>query len=135
MKMTDRIKRNMQPDKPMTLISLRLPDHVIEDLKEVAPSLGFGGYQALIRAYISNGLRKHLAEREAQRAKDSTVEEFSQRLIAHGVPEQAIQEAVAEMRAATVKRWLQPRIEQLDTAALEIRRCCELRSCSHVPWL
>ncbi len=71
MKTTDRIKRNMQPDKPMTLISLRLPDHVIEDLKEVAPSLGFGGYQALIRAYISNGLRKHLAEREAQRAKDS----------------------------------------------------------------
>ncbi len=80
MKMTDRIKRNMQTDKPMTLISLRLPDHVIEDLKEVAPSLGFGGYQALIRAYISNGLRKHLAEREAQRAKDNTVEEFSQRL-------------------------------------------------------
>jgi len=99
MKMTERIKRNMQPHKPMTLISLRLPDHVIEDLKEVAPSLGFGGYQALIRAYISNGLRKHLAQREAQRAKDSTVEEFSQRLIAHGVPEQAIQEAVAEMRA------------------------------------
>ena len=100
MKMSERIKRNMQTNKPMTLISLRLPDHVIEDLKEVAPSLGFGGYQALIRAYISNGLRKHLAEREAQRAKDSTVEEFSQRLIAHGVPEQAIQEAVAEMRAA-----------------------------------
>jgi Arc/MetJ-type ribon-helix-helix transcriptional regulator len=100
MKMTERIKRNMQPDKPMTLISLRLPDHIIEDLKEVAPSVGFEGYQALIRAYISNGLRKHLAEREAQREKDSTVEEFSQRLVAHGVPEQAIQEAVAEMRAA-----------------------------------
>ncbi len=99
MKMTDRIKRNMQPDKPMTLISLRLPDHVIEDLKGGAPSLGFGGYQTLIRAYISNCLRKHLAEREAQRAKYSTVEEFSQRLIAHGLPGQAIQEAVAEMRA------------------------------------
>ncbi len=100
MRMTDRIERNMQPDKPMTMISIRLPDHVIDDLKEVAPTLGFGGYQALIRAYISNGLRKHLAEREAQRAKESTVEEFSQRLLAHGVPEQAIQEAVAEMRAA-----------------------------------
>ncbi len=99
MKMIDRIKRNMQPDKPMTLISLRLPDHVLEDLKEVAPSLGSGGYQALIRAYISNGLRKHLAEREVQKAKDSTVEKFSQKLIAHGVPERAIQEAVAEMRA------------------------------------
>ncbi len=99
MKMSERIQRNMQPDKPMTLISLRLPDHVIDDLKEVAPSLGFGGYQALIRAYISNGLRQHLAEREAQRAKDSTVEEFSRRLIAHGVPEQAIKEAAAEMQA------------------------------------
>ncbi len=49
MKMSDRIKRNMQPHKPMTLISLRPPDHVIEDLKEVAQSLGFGGYRALIR--------------------------------------------------------------------------------------
>ena len=98
MKMTERIKRNMQPGKPMTLISLRLPDHVIEDLKEVAPSFGFSGYQALIRAYISNGLRKHLAEREAQRASDSTVEEFSQRLMAHGVPAEAIREVAAEMR-------------------------------------
>ena len=100
MKMTERIKRNMQSDKPMTLISLRLPDHVIDDLKEVAPSLGFGGYQALIRAFISNGLRKHLADREAQRSKDSTVEELSRRLLARGVPKQAIQEAVAEMKAA-----------------------------------
>jgi len=99
MKMSERIRRNMQPDKPMTLISLRLPDHVIEDLKEVAPSLGFGGYQALIRAYISNGLRKHLAEREARRAKDWAVEEFSRRLLAHGVPAQAIQQAADEMRA------------------------------------
>jgi hypothetical protein len=98
MKMSERVQRNMQPEKPMTLISLRLPDHVIEDLKEIAPSLGFGGYQALIRAYISNGLRKHLAERESQRAKDSTVEEFSRKLIARGISEQAIREAVAEMK-------------------------------------
>jgi hypothetical protein len=101
MKMSERIKRNMQPGKPMTLISLRLPDHVIEDLKEVAPSLGFGGYQALIRAYISNGLRKHLAEREALGAKHSAVEEFSRRLIAHGVPEETIQEAASEMKATS----------------------------------
>ena len=99
MKMSERIKRNMQPSKPMTLISLRLPEHVIEDLKEIAPSLGFGGYQALMRAYISNGLRKHLAEREAQRAQDSTVEELSRRLIAHGVSEAAVKEAVSEMES------------------------------------
>jgi hypothetical protein len=100
MKMSERIKRNMQPNKPMRLISLRLPDHVIEDLKEVAPTLGFGGYQALIRAYISNGLRQHLAQMEAERAKDSTLEELSRRLMAHGVSEKAIQEAVAEMGAS-----------------------------------
>ncbi len=82
----------------MTLISLRLPDHVIDDLKEVAPTLGFSGYQALIRAYISNGLRKHLAEREAERAKENAVEEFSQKLIAQGVPERAVRKAAAEMR-------------------------------------
>ena len=101
MKMNERIRRNMQPEKPMTLISLRLPDHVIEDLKEVAPTLGFGGYQALIRAYISNGLRKHLAEKQFREAKDSTVEEFSRRLMAHGVLEETIQEAAAEMRAGS----------------------------------
>lgn len=84
----------------MTLISLRLPEHVIEDLKEVAPRLGFGGYQALIRAYISNGLRKHLAEMEAERAKSSAVEEFSRRLLAHGVSQEAIQQATAEMGTA-----------------------------------
>jgi hypothetical protein len=100
MKMSERIKRNMQTDKPMTLISLRLPDHVIDDLKEIAPGLGFGGYQALIRAYISNGLRKHLAQREAQRAKDSTVEELSHRLMAQGVSEKTIKKAVAEMSAS-----------------------------------
>lgn len=101
MRMTERIKRNMEVDKPMTLISLRLPEHVIEDLKEVAPALGFGGYQALIRAYISNGLRKHLAEREAERARESAVEEFSRRLVARGVSEEVVREAVAEMRVSS----------------------------------
>jgi hypothetical protein len=37
---------------------------VIEDLKEVAPKLGFSGYQPLIRAYIGQGLRKDLARLE-----------------------------------------------------------------------
>ncbi len=100
MKMTERIKRNMQPGKPMTLISLRLPEYVIDDLKEIASSLGFGGYQALIRAYISNGLRKHLAEFDDRRVRENAVAEFRQRLIAHGVSEEAVKEVAAEMQAA-----------------------------------
>ena len=101
MKMTECMKRNTQADKPMTLISLRPPEHVIDDLKEVAPTLGSGGYQALIRAYISNGLRKHLAEREAERVRESAVEEFSRSLVAHGVSEETIREAVAGMGGAS----------------------------------
>jgi hypothetical protein len=98
MKMTERIRRNMRPSKPMTLISLRLPEDVIDDLKEIAPTLGIGGYQALIRAYISNGLRQHLAQQESDQTRTSTVDEFSRKLAAQGVPAKAIKEAAAQMQ-------------------------------------
>jgi hypothetical protein len=42
-------------------ITIRVPEDVIEDLKKVAPELGFSGYQPLIRAYVGQGLRKDLA--------------------------------------------------------------------------
>ena len=62
--MAERIKRRLRRDRPMTTISIRIPEDVIEDLKEVAPKLGFSGYQPLIRAYIGQGLRKDLARLE-----------------------------------------------------------------------
>ena len=39
----------------MTTISIGVPEDVIEDLKKVAPELGFSGYQPLIRAYVGQG--------------------------------------------------------------------------------
>lgn len=42
----------------MTTISIRLPQDLIDDLKEMAPVMGFSGYQPLIRAYISQGMRR-----------------------------------------------------------------------------
>lgn len=62
--MAERIKRRLRRDRPMTTISIRIPEDVIEDLKEVAPKLGFSGYQPLIRAYVGQGLRKDLARLE-----------------------------------------------------------------------
>ncbi|HKN22238.1 MAG TPA: hypothetical protein VJX73_12515 [Terracidiphilus sp.] len=62
--MAERIKRRLRRDRPMTTISIRIPEDVIEDLKEVAPKLGFSGYQPLIRAYLGQGLRKDLARLE-----------------------------------------------------------------------
>jgi len=65
--MADRIKRRMVPDRPMVSISLRLPEDVIDELKEIAPGMGFSGYQPLIRAFIGQGLREELARIEAER--------------------------------------------------------------------
>ena len=55
--MRERLKVRLQRDRPMTTISLRMPEDVIDDLKEIAPALGFTGYQPLMRSYIGQGLR------------------------------------------------------------------------------
>jgi predicted DNA binding CopG/RHH family protein len=59
----ERIQTRLQRSRPMTTISIRVPEDVIEDLKEVAPKIGFSGYQPLIRAYIGQGLRKESLRR------------------------------------------------------------------------
>jgi len=57
---TQQLRERLQKDRPMTTISIRMPEDVVEDLKRVAPLLGFSGYQPLIRAYIGQGLRQDL---------------------------------------------------------------------------
>src|SRR5271165_688417 len=89
--MAERIKRRLRRDRPMTTISIRIPEDVIEDLKEVAPKLGFSGYQPLIRAYIGQGLRKDLARLERDSAEALTAS-----LRRRGVADKVIQEAIAE---------------------------------------
>ena len=93
MKMSDRIKKRLRKDRAMTTISMRLPEDVIEDLKEIAPALGFSGYQPLIRAYIGQGLRKDLA-----RMENSQVQILAESLRRHGVKDEVISEAIAEAR-------------------------------------
>ena len=55
-----KLKSRLVRDRPMKTISLRFPVDVIDDLKGMAPLLGFSGYQPLIRAYVSKGLRADL---------------------------------------------------------------------------
>jgi hypothetical protein len=45
---SEQIRRRLKKDRQMTVISMRIPENVIEDLKEIAPSLGFSVYQPLI---------------------------------------------------------------------------------------
>jgi hypothetical protein len=55
-------------DRPMKHISIRVPEDVLEDLKRIAPLKGMGGYQALIKFYISQGLRQ---DRREERSHDN----------------------------------------------------------------
>jgi hypothetical protein len=86
-RMAERLRR----DRPMTTISIRIPDDVIEDLKEIAPQLGFSGYQPLIRAYVGQGLRKDLAK--FSHPEITSLEESLRR---HGVGEETIAAVLGE---------------------------------------
>ena len=42
------------------MVSLRMPEDVVENLKRIAPLKGMSGYQALINYYVGMGLRRDL---------------------------------------------------------------------------
>ena len=93
---SERMQERLRKDRPMTVISLRMPEDVVEELKEIAPSLGFGGYQPLIRAYIGQGLRKDQA-----RLENSQVQVIAESLRKHGIAEGVISAAIADAQRKT----------------------------------
>jgi predicted DNA binding CopG/RHH family protein len=46
------LKKRLDKNRPMTSVTIRMPEDVVEDLKQIAPLLGFSGYQPLIRATL-----------------------------------------------------------------------------------
>ncbi|HUI43194.1 MAG TPA: hypothetical protein VL523_14620 [Terriglobia bacterium] len=96
MSMNKRVKKRLRKDRPMTTISVRVPEDVIDDLKLLAPVLGFSGYQPLMRAYVGQGLRRDLA-RLGQDQMGLLVDGLRRR----GVDDRVISEAVAEAKART----------------------------------
>ena len=76
----------------MDIISLRIPKDVVDDLKRIAPLLGFSGYQPLIRAYIGQGLRLDLERLEGSPELSKFVESLKRR----GVNDTIISEAISE---------------------------------------
>jgi hypothetical protein len=93
---TNKIVQRLQKNRPMTMVSIRIPDDVIEDLKRVAPMLGFSGYQALIKAYIGQGLRADLERLE----KSVEVSALIKSLRKKGVKEEVISSAMAEAQSS-----------------------------------
>ena len=80
----------------MSSVTLRMPEDVVEDLKRVAPTLGYAGYQPLIRSYIGKGLRVDLA-----RMDEGSVPRLIASLKRRGVAESVIQQALAETGQAS----------------------------------
>jgi len=96
--MTERIKLRMRKDRPMTSISIRIPEEVLDELKEIAPLLGVSGYQPLIRSYIGQGLRKDLAH-----LLNTPAEMIAESWRNQGVPEDVIASALSDAQLTPLK--------------------------------
>jgi hypothetical protein len=92
---TSKLKKRLKKDRPMITISLRFPEDVIDDLKRIAPLLGFSGYQPLIRAYVGQGMRVDLERLEGR----PDLSEFIESLRRKGVDDSIIASAMAEAKA------------------------------------
>ena len=86
------LKKRLNKNRSMTTVTMRLPEDVVEDLKRVAPLLGFSGYQPLARAYIGQGLRADL-----ERLENDTVSALVESLKRHGISDEILQEALNEV--------------------------------------
>lgn len=92
--LNEKLKKRLSKDRAMTTITLRIPVDVVESLKEIAPHRGFTGYQTLLKAYISEGLRHDEAK-----FSTSAMSGLIDALMRHGVSEKVIDEARREIAA------------------------------------
>ena len=62
MSIHERIKTRLAKERPTTSITLRIPVDVVDSMKEIAPQRGFSGYQAPLKSYTGEGLRRDEAQ-------------------------------------------------------------------------
>jgi hypothetical protein len=91
----NKLTQRLQKDRPTTMVSLRIPDDVLDDLKRIAPLLGFSGYQPLIKAYIGQGLRADLERLEGSVEISALIESLRKQ----GVKEEIILSAMSEAQS------------------------------------
>ena len=87
------LKKRLDRNRPMISVTIRMPEDVVEDLKKVAPLLGFSGYQPLIRTYIGQGLRTDL-ERFESEAVTALIASLKRRGVSDETIEQALNEVI-----------------------------------------
>jgi hypothetical protein len=92
--LNDTLKKRLARDRPMTSITLRVPVDVVDSLKAIAPQKGLRGYQTLLKAYISEGLRRDEALRS-----DAAIERLARALKKRGVSDKVLDEALRDAAA------------------------------------
>lgn len=90
--LSERLQQRLRRDRPMTSITLRIPVDVVESLKGIAPRKGLTGYQALLKAYVSEGLR-----RDEALLGPSTNEELINALRQQGVAQEQLDAALRQV--------------------------------------
>ena len=88
------VRKRLNKDRAQTSITLRIPVDVVESLKAIAPRKGYSGYQTLLKAYISDGLRRDEAANPAM-----AVERLARALRKHGVSEKVLDAALRDLAA------------------------------------
>ncbi|MEO8072416.1 MAG: hypothetical protein ABI686_04135 [Acidobacteriota bacterium] len=92
MKINDLNKR-LQKERPTKEIILKIPEDVCQDLSKIAAKLGFSNSEALMRAYIGQGLRVDL-ERFESKEMSNLVESLRR----HGVKDEIIASALSDLK-------------------------------------
>ena len=94
MSIPERIKTRLAKNRPMISITVHMPADVVESMKEIAPQRGFSGYQALLKSYIGEGLRRD----ETQFTFGQTTR-LIEALKKRGVPDSVLDDAARELAA------------------------------------
>ncbi len=76
----------------MIPVCIRMPPELLTRLKDLAPKLGFRGYQPLIRSYVTRGM----AQDDARFERSPVVTPLLESLRRHGIHGTAIADAVAD---------------------------------------
>lgn len=93
-KLPKMLQTRLNKERKMISVTLRMPEDVVESLKHIAPLKGHTGYQALLKAYVSEGLRQD----EAVYLFGSTAR-FAEALKARGVDAKLLEEVARELAA------------------------------------
>jgi hypothetical protein len=92
MKIND-LKKRLRKERPMREVVLKIPEDVLEDLSKIASKLGFSSTDALMRAYIGQGLRVDL-----ERFESKELSNLVESLRRHGVKDEVIASALADLK-------------------------------------